>query len=83
VTQQLCRDLAELRVPRRHSRPRTTPEALRRDEVILSPDHRAQLRALGVQAITPEGADQIGHRRKKGSRDSQPVAFVAEAYKNR
>lgn len=76
--------LAELRVPRRGpGRPRTRPDALRGDKAYSSRGHRAHLRSRGITAVIPEPADQIGHRRNKGSRGGRPVSYDSEDYKNR
>ena len=80
----LPRLLAELRVPRQGpGRPRTTPLALRGDKAYSARGHRAHLRARGIKAVIPEPADQIAHRRRRGSHGGRPVAFDAEDYKNR
>jgi transposase len=80
----LQRLLAELRVPRQGAgRPRTTPEALRGDKAYSSRATRALLRSRGISAVIPEPADQIGHRKKRGSRGGRPVDFDSEDYKNR
>ncbi len=76
--------LAELRVPRLGpGRPRTTPDALRGDKAYSARAHRTQLRARGITAVIPEQADQIGHRKNRGSRGGRPVDFDAADYKNR
>ncbi len=64
-------------------RPRTTPAALRGDKAYSARTHRAHLRSRGIVAVIPEPADQIGHRRNRGSRGGRPVHFDAEDYKNR
>jgi transposase len=64
-------------------RPRTTPLALRGDKAYSARAHRSLLRARGITAVIPEPADQIGHRRNRGSRGGRPVGFDAEDYKNR
>jgi len=80
----LPRLLAELRVARRGpGRPRTTPEALRADKAYSSRAHRTMLRGRGITAVIPERADQIQHRRNRGSRGGRPVDFDVEDYKNR
>ena len=80
----LPRLLAELKVHRDGpGRPRSTPEALRADKAYSSRAIRASLRARGITAVIPEPKDQIGHRRRRGSRGGRPVAFNAEDYKNR
>ena len=43
--------------------------------------HRAHLRARGVLTVIPEPADQIGHRRRRGSRGGRPVNFDAGRYR--
>lgn len=76
--------LAELRVPRLGpGRPRTTPNALRGDKAYSARAHRAQLRARGITAVIPEQADQIGHRKNRGSRGGRPVDFDVADYQNR
>lgn len=80
----LPRLLAELRVPRLGpGRPRTTPEALRADKAYSARAHRQHLRSRGIKAVIPEPADQIGHRKNKGSRGGRPVGYDVEDYKNR
>ncbi len=76
--------LQELRVPRLGpGRPRTRPDALRGDKAYSSRAHRAHLRQRGVTAVIPERADQIAHRKNRGSRGGRPVTFDAHDYKNR
>ena len=76
--------LAELRVPRQGpGRPRTTPQALRGDKAYSSRATRAVLRARGITAVIPEPADQIGHRKRRGSRGGRPVGFDVQDYKQR
>ena len=76
--------LAELRVARRGpGRPRTRPDALRADKAYSSRGHRALLRSRGIVAVIPEPADQIGHRKRRGSRGGRPVGYDIEDYKNR
>jgi transposase len=76
--------LAELRVPRLGlGRPRTRPEALRRDKAYPARAHRAHLRARGIAAVIPEQADQVGHRQNTGSRGGRQVDFDATDYKKR
>jgi len=64
-------------------RPRTRPEALRGDKAYSARGHRAHLRARWITAVIPEPSDQIGHRKRRGSRGGRPVAFDTEDYKNR
>lgn len=76
--------LAELRVPRLGpGRPRTTPELLRGDKAYSARGHRRHLRARGIKTVIPEPADQIGHRKNKGSRGGRPVSYDIEDYKSR
>jgi putative transposase len=76
--------LAELRVPRQgRGRPRTTPDALRADKAYSSRATRAVLRSRGITAVIPEPADQLGHRKNRGSRGGRPVDFDVEDYKGR
>ena len=76
--------LAELRVARRGpGRPRTRPDALRADKAYSSRGHRTLLRSRGIVAVIPEPGDQIGHRKRCGSRGGRPVSYDIEDYKNR
>ena len=76
--------LAELRVPRLGpGRPRSTPAALRGDKAYSWRGTRALLRARGITAVIPEPADQVAHRKNRGSRGGRPPAFDAEDYKQR
>ena len=75
---------AELRVARRGpGRPRTRPQALRSDKAYSSRDHRAMLRCRGIIVVIPERADQIGHRKNRGSRGGRPIIDDGEDDKNR
>lgn len=64
-------------------RPRTRPDRLRGDKAYSSRGHRALLRSRGITAVIPEPADQIGHRKNKGSRGGRPISYDIEDYKNR
>ena len=76
--------LAALRVPRLgRGRPRTTPTALLGDKAYSARAHRAHLRAPGVTTVIPEPADQIGHRKHRGSRGGRPVNFDPGRYRDR
>jgi len=76
--------LAELRVPRLgRGRPRTRPDALRGDKAYSSRAIRAHLRARAITAVIPEPADQVRHRKNRGSAGGRPPAFDAEDYKGR
>ena len=76
--------LDELRVPRVGAgRPRTTPAALLGDKAYSSRGHRTMLRERGVKAVIPEPADQVGHRKRRGSKGGRPVGLDTELYKQR
>ncbi len=76
--------LDALRVPRLGpGRPRTTPEALLGDKAYSARAHRQHLRARGITTVIPEPADQIGHRKNRGSRGGRPVNFDADRYRGR
>ena len=71
-------------MPRRGpGRPRTTPAALRADKAYSSRAHRARLRRRGIKAVIPEPADQVRHRRNRGSRGGRPVEYDRDDYKSR
>jgi len=76
--------LAALEIPRiGPGRARTRPDALLADKAYSSRSHRALLRSRGIKAVIPEPADQIGHRKRKGSRGGRPVSYDRDHYKNR
>ena len=76
--------LQRLEIPRPGpGRSRTRPEALLGDKAYSSRSHRALLRRRGIKAVIPEPADQIGHRRNKGSRGGRPVSYDRALYKHR
>jgi len=76
--------LEELSVPRRGpGRPRTRPEAVRGDKAYSSRGHRSLLRSRRIVAVIPERADQVGHRKNRGSHGGRPVGYDIEDYKNR
>lgn len=64
-------------------RARTRPEALLADKAYSSRSHRALLRRRGINAVIPEPADQIGHRKNKGSRGGRPVSYDRALYRHR
>ena len=41
------------------------------------------LRARGIKAVIPQPADQIGHRRRRGSAGGRPISYDVEDYKGR
>ena len=76
--------LDELSVPRRGpGRPRTRPETVRGDKAYSSRGHRSLLRSRRIAAVIPEHADQVGHRKNRGSHGGRPVGYDIEDYKNR
>ena len=76
--------LAQLRVARPGvGRPRTTPDTLRGDKAYSSRAIRTLLRARGIKTVIPQPSDQIGHRKRRGSRGGRPPAFDAVDYRGR
>jgi len=53
------------------------------DKAYSARAHRAHLRARGVLTVIPEPADQISHRKRRGSRGGRPVNFDASRYRAR
>ena len=53
------------------------------DKAYSSRANRAYLRRRGIAATIPEPADQIGHRKRRGSGGGRPPAFCPETYKQR
>lgn len=64
-------------------RPRTRPDRVLTDKAYSSRTNRALLRRRGIRATIPQPADQIRHRKNKGSRGGRPPAFDPEIYKQR
>ena len=64
-------------------RPRTRPTALRADKAYSSRANRGRLRSRGITAVIPEPADQVRHRKNRGSRGGRPVSYDREDYKGR
>lgn len=76
--------MGQLRVRRRGSgRPRTRPDRLRADKAYSSRAIRRHLRARGITAVIPQPADQVRHRKRRGSTGGRPPAFDTEDYKAR
>lgn len=76
--------LASVRVPRPGpGRPRRTPDALLGDKAYSARAHREHLRARGITTVIPEPADQLAHRKRRGSTGGRPVNFNREQYKQR
>lgn len=64
-------------------RPRTRPERVRGDKAYSSRAIRSLLRGRRIAAVIPEPADQIGHRKRRGSVGGRPPLFDKEDYKGR
>lgn len=75
--------LAQLKVTRSAGSPRTRPDRVRGDKAYSSRAIRTHLRRRGITAVIPEPSDQIGHRKRRGSRGGRPPAFDAADYKGR
>lgn len=75
--------LGHLRVSRPLGRPRTRPDRLRGDKAYSARAIRAHLRARGIAAVIPEPSDQIGNRKRRGSRGGRPPLFDPVDYKQR
>jgi transposase len=75
--------LSQLRITRAIGRPRTTPEVVRADKAYSSRAIRTHLRNRGIRAVIPEPADQIGHRKRRGSGGGRPPRFDIDDYRNR
>lgn len=76
--------LADLAVARSGpGRPRTRPDAVLGDKAYSSRANRDLLRTRRVKAVIPQPADQIAHRRNRGSAGGRPPAFDAATYKGR
>ncbi len=76
--------LGRIRVPRPGcGRPRTRPDRALADKAYGSRANRAYLRRRGIRCTIPDKADQIRHRKNKGSASSRPPAFDPDLYKLR
>jgi transposase len=76
--------LEGIKVPRvGGGRPRTTPDRVLADRAYSSRANRAYLRDRGIAATIPQPADQIRHRRNRGSCGGRPPAFDPHIYKQR
>ncbi|MFD1079558.1 IS5 family transposase [Longispora fulva] len=64
-------------------RPRTRPDRVLADKAYSSRSNRAYLRRRGIKATIAEPADQIGHRKRRGSAGGRPPLFSTETYKQR
>jgi hypothetical protein len=69
--------LEAIRVPREgRGRPRCRPDRVLGDKAYSSRANRAYLRRRGIAATIAEPADQIGHRKRRGSAGGRPPAFA-------
>jgi transposase len=76
--------LEALSVPRAGpGRPRTRPQQVLGDKAYSSKANRQLLRRRQISAVIPEPDDQVGHRRRRGSRGGRPVSFDRDQYKGR
>ncbi|MFF3014448.1 IS5 family transposase [Streptomyces sp. NPDC057939] len=75
--------MAQLRVPRRTGRPRTTPDVVLADKAYSSRAIRRHLRRRGIRAVIPQPADQAANRKRLGRHGGRPLSFDREAYKQR
>ena len=76
--------LADLTVARLGpGRPRTRPDALLGDKAYSSRANRDLLRTKQVKAVIPQPADQIAHRKRRGTAGGRPPSFDAATYKGR
>jgi transposase len=63
--------------------PRKRPDWVRADKAYGSRANRAYLRRRGITCTIPEKADQIRHRKNRGSRGGRPPAFDRDDYRGR
>jgi transposase len=76
--------LERIRVPRVGlGRARTRPDRVLADKAYGSRANRAYLRRRGIKCTIPEKADQIRHRKNRGSRGGRRPAFDKEIYQQR
>lgn len=76
--------MGQLRIARPGTgRPRTRPDRVRADKAYSSRAIRAHLRDRGIGAVIPQPADQIGHRKRRGSHGGRPPAFDRVDYRGR
>jgi transposase len=76
--------LEAISVPRLGAgRPRTRPDRVRADKAYSSRANRAYLRRRGIGCTIPPKADQIRHRKNRGTRGGRPPEFCAIDYRRR
>jgi transposase len=64
-------------------RPRTRPDALLGDKAYSSRANRDLLRTKRVKTVIPQPADQIAHRKRRGTAGGRPPSFDTATYKGR
>ena len=62
---------------------RTRPDRVLADKAYSSRANRAYLRRRGIKATIAVPADQLAHRRRRGTVGGRPYAFDTELYKQR
>ncbi|MGS2648852.1 IS5 family transposase [Streptosporangium sp. G12] len=76
--------LGRIRVPRvGGGRPRSRPDRVLADKAYSSKANRAYLSQRSIRCVIPIKADQVAHRRARGSRGGRPPAFDKVAYRLR
>lgn len=76
--------LEKVRVPRiGPGRPRVRPDRVRADKAYASRKNRTYLRKRGIRCTIPDRADQVLHRKKRGSRGGRPPKFDKIDYRYR
>ena len=76
--------MRHLPVARRgRGRARTRPDRVRGDKAYSSRAIRGHVRDRGITAVIPEPSDQVGHRKRRGSRGGRPPAFDSVDYRGR
>jgi transposase len=63
--------------------PRTRPDRVLADKAYGSRANRAYLRRRGIRCTIPQKADQVRHRKAKGSGGGRPPAFDPHLYTQR
>ncbi len=76
--------LDEIRVPRfATGQTRTRPDRVLADKAYSSRANRDYLRRRGIKSTIAIPADQLAHRRRRGTRGGRPPGFDTETYKQR
>ncbi|QRP42982.1 transposase [Amycolatopsis sp. FDAARGOS 1241] len=80
----LMRHLRIRRAGRGRARSGSHPaDWVRGDKAYSSRAIRRHLRARSITAVIPEPADQVGHRKRRGSRGGRPPGFDPVDYRGR